>query len=209
MIHMITAENRHIFRHALMEMHRQRKSVFIDELKWRLEETAGVEIDAYDSAEAVYLIEAEGARAAVTGSARLLPTDRPHLLGDIFPHLCTEAPPRGANIWEATRFCPAPDTPKGAPRRDLLARMIAAIMEAALLFGIERVTFVANAGLAPLALNAGWNARALGPPQLRGRDRLTAIVADISAEGLRQVRIRGGIGAPLTRFAAGGIAQAA
>ena len=209
MIHIVTAENRHLFRHALMEMHRQRKSVFIDELKWRLEETAGIEIDAYDSAEAVYLIEADGARAAVSGSARLLPTDRPHLLGDIFPHLCAEAPPRGSNIWEATRFCPAPDMPKGAPRHDLLARMIAAIMEAALLFGIERVTFVANAGLAPLALNAGWNARVLGPSQQRGRDRLTAIVADVSAEGLRQVRLRGGISAPLTRFAAGEVPQAA
>jgi N-acyl-L-homoserine lactone synthetase len=99
--------------------------------------------------------------------------------------------------------------PKGAPRHDLLARMIAAIMEAALLFGIERVTFVANAGLAPLALNAGWDARALGPPQRRGRDRLPAIVADISAEGLRQVRLRGAISAPLTRFAAGQAALAA
>lgn len=192
-----------------MEMHRQRKSVFIDDLKWRLEETAGIEIDAYDSPEAVYLIEADGARAPVTGSARLLPTDRPHLLGDVFPHLCAQAPPRGANIWEATRFCPAPDTPKGAPRHHLLARMIAAIMEAALLFGIERVTFVANAGLAPLALKAGWNARVLGPSQQRGRDRLTAMVADISVEGLRQVRFRGAITAPLTRFAAGQAALAA
>ena len=209
MIQIVTAENRHLFRHALMEMHRQRKSVFIDDLKWRLAETAGIEIDAYDSPEAVYLIEADHPRAAVTGSARLLATDRPQLLGDIFPHLCAQDPPRGPNIWEATRFCPAPTLPKGAPRRDLLSRMIAAIMEAALLFGIERVTFVAHAGLAPLALKAGWNARALGPTQTSGRDRLTAIVADISAEGLRQVRLRAAIPAPLIRFAAGEAALAA
>lgn len=35
-----------------MEMHVQRKAVFIDELKWRLDASSGIDIDAYDSAEA-------------------------------------------------------------------------------------------------------------------------------------------------------------
>jgi N-acyl-L-homoserine lactone synthetase len=209
MIHIVNAENRHLFRHALMEMHRQRKAVFIDDLKWRLDETAGIEIDSYDSADAIYLIEADSPRESVIGSARLLPTDRPHLLGEVFPHLCASPPPSGAHVWEATRFCPAPGTPCGGPRRQMLARMIAAIMETALLFGIERVTFVANAALAPLALNAGWSAAPLGPSQRSGRDRLTAIAAEIDTVGLRLVRTRNGIGGPLTRFMPGDVAAAA
>lgn len=209
MIHIITAENRRHFHHALMEMHRQRKAVFIDELKWSLEDTAGLEIDSYDSADAIYLIEADGPREQVTGSARLLRTTEPHLLGEVFPHLCAGAPPVGPNIWEATRFCPAPETPRGAPRHEMLGRIIAGIMETALIFGIEQVTFVANAGLAPLAANAGWAARPLGPERGVGREKLRAFVADIDAIGLRTVRERNGIQGPLTRFMPGERANAA
>lgn len=209
MIHIITAENRRHYHHALMEMHRQRKEVFIDQMKWRLEESAGIEIDAYDCPEAIYLIEAAAPRAPVTGSARLLQTDRPHLLADHFRFLCDSEPPAGPDVWEATRFCPAPDTAYGPPRHDLLARIIAGIMETALIFGIERVTFVASAALTPLAAKAGWDAQPLGPARRVGRDRLTAFVAGIDQRGLKRVRQTNGIKAPVTRFFGGDVTQAA
>ncbi|MBL8552248.1 MAG: hypothetical protein JNJ73_19825 [Hyphomonadaceae bacterium] len=209
MIHIVTAENRHLFRHALMEMHQQRKTVFVDELKWRLNVESGIEIDSYDSPSAVYLIEAEAPRAPVRASVRLLPTDRPHLMADVFPHLCSGAPPAGAHVWEATRFCPSPDLPKGDVRRGMLSRMIAAVMETALLFGIERVTYVASASLAAVARDAGWITEALGAVHGSGRDALVAMVAEIDAAGLRRVRERNGIGAPVTRFTPGDVARAA
>ncbi|MBL8544306.1 MAG: hypothetical protein JNJ63_10920 [Hyphomonadaceae bacterium] len=192
-----------------MEMHRQRKAVFIDQLGWRLEESAGLEIDGYDSAGAVYLIEADAPRAPISVSARLLPTTQPHLLGEIFPQLCSEPPPAGPAVWEATRFCPAPGTPNGAPRRAMLGRIIAGIMETGLLFGIEQVTFVASAALAPLAARAGWTVRALGPEQGRGRERLRAFAAEIDSVGLRRVRARHDLSGPLTRFMPADLAQAA
>lgn len=200
MIHIVTADNRQLYHHALMAMHQQRKRVFIDQLKWALDHTAGIEIDSFDSPDVVYLIEAQSPRSAVTGSTRLLPTDRPHLLGSVFAHLCSKTPPTGADVWEATRFCPSPELGKGDARRALLARMIAGIMETALLFGVSRVTFVANAALAPLATQAGWQVEALGKPHRAGRDRVSAFVAHIDADGLRQVRVRNGIAKPLTRF---------
>ncbi|MGD9967460.1 MAG: acyl-homoserine-lactone synthase [Hyphomonadaceae bacterium] len=209
MIHIITAENRRHYHHALMEMHRQRKEVFIDQMKWRLEESAGIEIDAYDSPEAIYLIEAAAPRAPVTGSARLLQTDRPHLLSDHFRFLCDHEPPAGLDVWEATRFCPAPDTGAGQPRHDLLARIIAGIIEAALIFGIERVTFVASGALTPLAAKAGWDVAPLGRSRRVGGDRLTAFVASIDQQGLKRVRQRNGITAPVTRFLGGDLTQAA
>jgi acyl-homoserine lactone synthase len=82
-------------------------------------------------------------------------------------------------------------------------------METALLFGIEQVTFVANAGLGPLASRAGWDVRALGPEQGAGRERVTAFVATIDTHGLRRVRERHGISGPLTRFMPGDLAAAA
>lgn len=202
MIHIITAANRPLYHHALMEMHRQRKALFIDQLGWPLRAEAGLEIDDYDSPEAIYLIEAQGPRAPVTASARLLRTDRPHLLGDVFPQLCGGRAPTGPHIWEATRFCPAPEGGRGEARRAALARMIAAIIEAGLLFGIEKVTFVASGALAPLAEKAGWRTRALGPRQGSGVEALAAMEAEIDAAGLRRVRDLHGFkhNAPLTRF---------
>ncbi|ANP45912.1 acyl-homoserine-lactone synthase [Candidatus Viadribacter manganicus] len=209
MIYIVSAENRRRFHHLLTEMHRQRKAVFIDKLKWRLDHSAGLEIDCYDSAEAIYLIETDPATASITSSVRLLPTHVPHLLSEHFSDLCDTPAPRGSHVWEATRFCPAPATPIGAPRRALLGRMIAGIIETAFIFGIEQVTYVTDAALAPLALRAGWNARALGPGRGRGRHKIQAFVADINSEGLRRVRQSYGIGAPLIRFVPADLAKAA
>lgn len=209
MIYIVTAENRHCFHYLLTDMHRQRKQVFIDQLKWRLDARAGLEIDAYDSPEAIYLIEAETPHGGVSVSARLLPTMRPHLLSEHFIDLCDAPPPVGPNVWEATRFCPAPGTPAGAPRRQMLGRMIAAIIETALLFGIEQVTYVADAALAPMALKAGWRARPLGDGRGQGRDKIQAFAAHIDVEGLKRVRARSLITAPLTRFAPPAFARAA
>ena len=47
MIQIITRDNRRLFHHALMEMHRQRKQVFIDRMHWRLSESMGLEIDEF------------------------------------------------------------------------------------------------------------------------------------------------------------------
>lgn len=204
MIHVVTAENRHLYRHALMEMHRQRRALFIDQLHWGLEAVDGLEIDQFDAEDVTYLLDADHTARAVSASVRLLPTDRPHLLSEVFSYLCPEGVPRSPRIWEVTRFCPSPDTPKGAPRRRALAQMIAGIMETALLFGVEQVTFVAGAALARHALQMGWEARPLGPTLRHGRDRITAIAAVIDAAGLRRVRLKQGLGeAPLVRFASG------
>ncbi len=208
MIQIITRDNRRLFYHALMEMHRQRKQVFIDRMQWRLSESMGLEIDEFDSEEATYLVDVD-AHGAVLQSARLLPTLAPHLMSEVFAQLCAEGPPRSAHVWEASRFCPAPSTPKGAPRRELLARMIAGILETSILFGIEKVSFVAGAALAPLAAQAGWSVRALGAKQRVGRERLIAMLADVTSEGLAAVRQRARLTGPVTRFADAELARAA
>lgn len=216
MINIITADNRHLFHHALTEMHLQRKHLFIDRMRWQMESAGGLEIDNFDSEQAIYLVETASAvndglqaSASVLQSARLLCTEKPHLLGDVFPQLCSAAVPRAANIWEATRFCPAPDTPKGDARRQLLFRMIGGILETGLLFGIEQVTFVASAALKPLAVRAGWDVEPLGPEMRLGRERLTAMIAQINSVGLARVRANHGFIQPLTRYADADLRRAA
>lgn len=209
MIYIVSEENRRRFHHLLTEMHRHRKQVFIDKMNWRLEESMGLEIDAYDSHDAIYLIEAGTPVSDVKVSARMLPTVRPHLLSEQFADLCEEPLPAGPRVWEATRFCPAPDTPVGPPRRDMLGRMIAGIIETALLFGIDQVTYVADAALAPLAMKVGWDARALGRPRGKGRNKIQAFAAHIDGAGLKRVRDAFAIAGPLTRFVPADLARAA
>ncbi len=209
MIHIITEDNRRGFHHQLTEMHRQRRKLFVDEMGWRLATHAGLEIDAYDSAQTIYLIEIEAGSGALVQSARLTPSTGSHLLGDVFPQLCTNGVPRAPEIWEASRFCPAPSTPKGAARQTLLMRMIAAILETGLLFGLQKVTYVASAALAPRAAKAGWDVTALGPAQRVGREKASAHIAEVSAAGLARVRALHGLALPLTRYSAGDLARAA
>lgn len=198
MIHVITEENRSEFRSELLAMHRQRKAVFVDQMKWPLPCEEGLEIDEFDADDVTYLLYFDEGR--LRASARMLPTDRPHLLGSMFADLCPDGVPAGPAIWESTRFCPHPDS-EPEQRRWLLGVMIAGMMEAALLFGVEQITFVAGGALKPVALAAGWEARALGPTARRSRDRITACAAAVTPQGLREVRARHGLVRPLISYA--------
>src|SRR5690242_11209188 len=104
-------------------MHRQRKELFVDQMGWPLRCYAGLEIDQFDTPEAIYLLDIAAPSGALVQSARLLPSRLPHLLTGVFGALCADGPPVGDRTWEASRFCPAPSTQKGAPRRELLFRM--------------------------------------------------------------------------------------
>ena len=67
---------------VLRSMFAARKSVFVDLLKWDVPVLADrYENDQYDDAHATYLILADPDGTHL-GSARLLPTTRPHILGD-------------------------------------------------------------------------------------------------------------------------------
>ncbi|MBL8537307.1 MAG: hypothetical protein JNM59_07865 [Hyphomonadaceae bacterium] len=199
MLHLVTADNRELYRAELLEMHRQRKAIFVDDLGWPLECDGDVECDAFDTLGALYLLALEEGET-LGGSARLLPSTQPHLLGAVFPELCEEGVPIDDTIWEATRFCPAPGIAVPERRRALLGKIIAGILEAGLLFGMTQVTFVASAALKPLALAAGWSVRPLGASRRYGRERISAFVADVDAAGLRRVRERYGLHAPLLRY---------
>lgn len=199
MMHLVTSENSDGYRDELLEMHAHRKRVFVDQLRWPLPVEGDLEFDDYDGEQALYLLLLD-ARGGLKASARLLRTDRPHLMSEVFLHLCASAPPQGASIWEATRFCPSPEIVQSADRRLLLGEIIAGILEAGLLFGMSQVTFVAGGALKPLALAAGWSAKPLGATQRYLGDRVTACVAAVDTDGLRRVRERYRLVAPLLRY---------
>jgi N-acyl-L-homoserine lactone synthetase len=148
---------------ALRAMYAARKRVFIDLLKWDLPALEGqYEIDGYDNEHARYLILLDKSGAHL-GSTRLLPTTRPHILGDLFSALCDGPVPTGPRTYEITRFC-LDRTLRAAERRTVRNRLITAIVRHALSEGIDRLTGVAGTSWLRQILGFGWDCRPLGRP---------------------------------------------
>ena len=155
--------------HVLKCMFEARKRVFVDLLKWNvpvLDER--FEIDEFDDPDATYIILADPPGDHL-GSARLLQTTRPHILGGLFPQLCAGPVPAGPEVLEITRFCL--DRSLGASERlKVRNRLVSALVAHALQRGIATYTGVAEMGWLQQILAFGWDCRPLGPPRnIHGR----------------------------------------
>lgn len=166
---------------VLKAMFRARKQVFVDILKWDLPVVAGeFEMDEFDDSHAIYVI-VSGDNGRHLASARLLPTSRPHILGKLFPQLCAGEVPKGAKIFEITRFCLDPGQP-AHQRRDARDLLVSALVDFALHKGIRTYTGVAELGWLQQILSFGWDCRPLGPPAKFESGLLGALAIHISPE---------------------------
>ncbi|MBL8509853.1 MAG: GNAT family N-acetyltransferase, partial [Chitinimonas sp.] len=87
-----------------MGLARYRHRVFVEKLGWQLKCQDGLEFDQFDRPDTLYVV-AQDQDDQVVGGARLLPTTRPYLLGEIFPQLLNGQPvPNSSDIWELSRF---------------------------------------------------------------------------------------------------------
>jgi N-acyl-L-homoserine lactone synthetase len=84
---------------------RYRHRVFVQHLGWSLPDASGeTEWDCFDRPDTVYVL-ALSAAGSLRGCARLLPTTRPYLLGEVFPQLLDGQPaPHDEDTWELSRF---------------------------------------------------------------------------------------------------------
>ncbi len=166
---------------VLGAMFEARKRVFVDLLNWEVPVVDGrFEIDQFDNRQAEYLVVTEPGGGHLA-SARLLPTEGPHILADLFPFLCDSAVPRGPDIREITRFCLDP-APSAARRREARNRLISALVDHALSQGIRTYTGVAELGWFRQIIGFGWNCRPLGLPRPLGSSHITALAIDIDDE---------------------------
>ena len=164
MIHIVSKENQQIFEAEMKTMFAERKLVFIDLLKWPLPVTDGCyEIDDFDTPDAVYFI-ASHVDGSHLGSLRLLRTDRPHILGELFPHLADGAVPTGPDTLEITRLCLSPRL-RASERRLVRNQLISAMTDYALAHGIRTLTGVARTSWLAQIQMMGWLCETLGAPQ--------------------------------------------
>jgi acyl-homoserine lactone synthase len=165
----------------LRAMFEARKQVFVDLLKWDVPVLEGrYEVDQFDDQHAAYLIVADTAGKHL-GSARLLPTIRPHILDSLFPNLCAGEPPRSSDCFEITRFCLGRNQ-NARERLETRNRLVSAIARYALDNGICTYTGVAELSWLQQILAFGWRCRPLGLPQPVGGRMLGALRIEIDAE---------------------------
>lgn len=137
-------------------MYRQRKVIFLARACRKIPVVADQEINRYDSEDIIYRLAKENLEGPLLVSVRLLPTTRPHLMNDLLPAACRDATRHGLSVREVSRFGTAPELPDHDMRLRMLWELICGVMEAALLYEVERVIFSANRALLALALTCRW-----------------------------------------------------
>ncbi len=162
---------------VLREMFQARKRVFVDTLGWDIPVVEGMyEIDQFDDPHATYIIIAD-AQGRHRASARLLHTERPHILGDLFPCLCTGPVPRSLLLREITRFCIEPRLP-ALERRLARNQLISALADHALDCALSGYTAVASQIWYGQIAKFGWACSPLGSPcQINGEDLIGLRIA--------------------------------
>lgn len=175
---------------TLRAMFEDRKSVFVDLLKWDLPVLDGrFELDQFDDGHAVYIIIADDGGDHL-GSARLLPTTRRHILGDLFAQLCAAPPPAGDDVFEITRFCLS-RRQSASGRRLTRDRLVSALAAYALQTGIRTYTGVAEIAWLQQILAFGWDCRPLGPPARFDCGMIGALAIEITRETPDQLAANG------------------
>jgi acyl-homoserine lactone synthase len=197
MIQLIAEADRPVFERELAEMFRERKRVFVDRLRWEVPVVDGeFEIDQFDTEAAVYLLALDRDGSQL-GSVRLLPSIRPTLLSQVFPHLCERGVPQGEDIWEITRICTAAGVENPLLVRQ---RLMIGMIEFALLNGIRRYTLVAHLPYLSRLLAIGWDCEPLGLPQAHQDLMVGALAINITPETLMLLRQRAGQQGPVLRW---------
>lgn len=156
---------------ANMGLYRYR--VFVEKLGWELHCEAGLEYDQFDRDDTVYTV-AQDNEGDIIGMARLLPTTRPYLLGEVFPQLMNGLPfPQTEEVWELSRFVALDfkaETTTGATQFsspvavNLLKESIAVAMH----HGAKKLITVSPLGVERLLRKAGFKAYRAGPPMVIG-----------------------------------------
>jgi N-acyl-L-homoserine lactone synthetase len=181
---------------VLRNMFAARKSVFVDLLGWNVPVLDGrYEIDQFDDAHATYLVLADHDGEHL-GSARLLPTTRPHILDALYPDLCDDAPPSGPGIFEITRFC-LDRRLRARERRVVRDTLVTALVDHALDHGITTYSAIAEMGWFQQILAFGWRCRPLGLPQVADGSMLAALRIDVTRETPRLLAAASIIASPI------------
>jgi len=195
LIECLTAETAHRFGDALVSQYRLRHRAFTERQEYQTFTLRGLEYDRYDTPASTYLLWRDEENI-VRGSSRLNPTDRPYMLGELWPEMVTRKPlPSSWSVWEGTRFCVDKEFGDAALRRRIISELVCSYLEYGLLLRMTSIVGV----MPPLIwrsvfIKSGWNVEYLGEmTTFQDGSKVIAGELAVSPENLDKVRRRTGI----------------
>lgn len=186
------------------EIFKLRKMVFADQLNWDVPVNGDLEIDAYDQLDASYLVWCSNDRSTLYGVVRLMATDGPTLLHDVFGDTHANNPALIAHdVWEGTRMCVNDD----AIARDFptlkageaFRILLLALCEAALDHGITRLVSNFEPSMSRVYRRAGLSYDMHGKADGYGKRPVCCASFEVAAPVLTKMRAAMGIDLPLYR----------
>jgi acyl homoserine lactone synthase len=184
MIRIIDGRSRHFFINEIDAMHKIRKKVFFDRMKWNVSVINDWEIDGYDALSPIYLI-CVNQNEKIVGSLRLLPTMGFTMVNDTFPFLLPnvgriESP----LIWESSRFAVDHEADvaighKGISRAT--AELGLAMNEIGLQAGLTHIVTVYDAFMHRVLKRAGCAGEPISQPQMVGNVLTYAVFFEVGA----------------------------
>lgn len=168
----ITGNSANLSRNLYNRVANYRHKIFIERLGWELNTKNNEELDQFDRPDTIYII-AQDQSEQIQGCARLLPTDKPYLLGEVFPQLIPPGMPlpNSNEIWELSRFAAVDLANQTAANEGQFSSSIAvsllqAAIDCAAAQGAKRIITVSPVGVERLLRKAGFNAHRAGPPMI-------------------------------------------
>lgn len=172
----------------LDDVARYRHRVFVETLGWDLVTEHGLERDQFDRDDTLYLAARDEAENVI-GTARLLPTTGPYLLGDVFPQLMGGMPvPCDPRVWELSRFAAVDFTsPQGNAMNQFSSPVAVGLLDNALAVaranGAERLITVSPLGIERLLRREGFRAHRAAPPLIIDGHPIFACWIEVDTSG--------------------------
>lgn len=195
MITIIPGEWRARHPRLIDEMHKLRRNVFHERLRWQVTVINHWEIDGYDALDPLYVLSLDD-QGRVIGGLRLLPTTGFNMLNDTFSELL----PDGARIespliWESSRFTVrmTGDHRADAP---VIGRATAelgmALNEIGKAAALTHIVTVYDRAMHRMLSRCGCAGEPLGPPRMIGDVETYAVLYEVGQEWDARVRALAG-----------------
>lgn len=196
MIRIIPGQWRERYPRLIDEMHRLRRSVFHERLKWQVTVVNRWEIDGYDALNPLYVLSLDE-NEHVIGGLRLLPTTGFNMLNDTFPQLLPDgAPIQSPLIWESSRFTVrmTGDMRLDGPTiSQATAELGLALNEIGKSVALTHIVTVYDRAMHRMLTRCGCAGEPLGPPQSIGGVETYAVLYEVGAEWDQRVRRLAGV----------------
>ena len=159
-----------------------RHKVFVNQLGWDLKTINGMELDDFDSPDAVYVCSHDE-YDQVSGVARLLPTTAPYLMEKVFPKLWGgKQLPHDPKIWELSRFAAIPPYSSEAFTHQASSQhasvLLRNVMQVCSMLGAQTLVTVSPVGMERLLRLNGFRVMRVGAPTINHGESIVTLQID-------------------------------